>query len=111
MPVTLDLEGFLKLFSDSGATQKWVKQVLEVTNAHNHAKREAERAVEESGRELAGHDKQRADHAAKLEADRAAFDKKCAAAWEEIQAGSADKGARFGWVGYARSSTGPVQLL
>jgi len=46
------------------------------TNAHNDAKRNADRAVEESRREIADHYKQRAAHVAKLAADKSAFDQK-----------------------------------
>ena len=83
-PVSLDLAGFLKLSSNPNAMRKWVDEVQAVTKAHNDAKAAAEKATAESRREIATHDKARAEHAARLAADQAAFDKKCAAAWEEI---------------------------
>ena len=48
------------------------------------------RPSKKSNRVLAGHDKERADHAAKLKDDQAAHDKKCEAAWTEIRSMQAE---------------------
>ena len=88
-PPVSQLHGLLELcrLVNNG---KAMKELQAACDTFDQKKRDAEKAVEESNRVLAGHDKERADHAAKLKDDQAAHDKKCEAAWTEIRSMQAE---------------------
>jgi hypothetical protein len=93
-PVSANMDGLIELMrlvNDPAGFKKRVTELMATTTACNEARTKAENAIASSHEILA-------DHAAKLKADKADHDAKCADAWAAIhsmQAASKDEAEKL----------------